>query len=471
MRETDDIERLFQESFEGFEATPPASVKTAIDHEIGTKNRKMWWLLAILFLLTTTIALGLFLSDNNTARNKKSSELAQAESSTPSHSENEQDPQNGKFKGSSSSENAEHSAQAGQKGKQTFITKRNIVQKQSNQYTVSVEHKSPKTTKQLAGNKTKTGRIGGDNKSEKKSSSGANSVGNSSGTPPISTTFVNNNSGNNGNNTTSKNAGATTTSDSTHTADTAPKDSLINKIPDSTEHTSVASTSNNPPPKSDTPAKWMASLYFGPQFDVQHSKYDYKSLKAAPSFRPSLEINRSLIAGYGLTTGIGYISQSERYRVITYTMDSVFVGIDSIAIYDQQNPDSIIGYQQVNVYESDTIEHNHDLTSKVSTVFIPIYVTKHFEFNENWGLLVNAGAVFRISSITSPKDSFPDPFPTQYKTGVMLSGRIQGTYTKGNWMFSAGINGGYYLKPPLGYYEFNKPRYFISPQLGIHYRF
>lgn len=478
MRETDDIERLFQESFEGFEATPPASVKANIDRELAAKNRKMWWLLALLFLLTTTVVVSLLISDTETKRNNQSTELAGASNPSTTSSESGHHEQNGKFEGleakKTKTDSTQYNEDASVNQTRIAIDKRDITSQPKDQTTKGLRAESspplknqlPATRKQKTKKPVKqqtTGKQGVKTNPTITSSGDGSSTPQDGSTPP--TTLAGGSTGTEGTNQATDPTGEKSTkSDSLTTAGTAPKDSLTAKIPDSTGDESKAG-----PSKPDSPAAWMASLYFGPQFDVQRSKYDYKSLKAAPSFRASVEINRNLVAGYGLNTGVGYNAQNETYTVNTYSIDTASTWLDSIPIFDQQ--DSIIGYNYFTNYDLDTTETNHTLSSKVSTLFIPIYVSKHFEFNQNWGLLVNAGAVFRISSITSPTDSFPEPLPVQYKTSVMLSARVQGTYTRGSWMFSAGLNCGYYVKPPLGYYEFDRPRYFFSPQVGIHYRF
>ena len=472
---------MFQESFEGFEATPPDSVKIAIDREIGGKNRKMWWLLAILFLLTTTVVGALLLSKDETTRTNQNTKLASTGESSELSAENDSPEGSGVFKDTRTSEHRHQSKSIRLNSDNT--KKKSIVgsEKQSgilnkqDHTTGSKQKQSTKVGKQTSDKQAKkSGKIG---KGGKQNHSGQNNLSATTGSENSSGTISASGNGSSGTNSdgnatgnaTAKTNEEPTKSDSTKTVAETSKDSLVNKLPDSSESAGTTASNSNPPPKKTSPALWMASLYFGPQFDIQHSKYDYKSLKAAASFRPSLEINRSLVAGYGLTTGVGYNALNETYTYTTSSIDTASTWLDSIPIFDQN--DSIVGYTYFTNYDLDTTVNNYPLSSKVSTVFIPIYLTKHFEFNNDWGLLINAGATFRISSITSPTDSFPESLPVQHKTGVMLSGRIQATYTKENWMFSAGFNGGYYLKPHLEYYEFDKPRYFFSPQVGIHYRF
>ena len=56
MKEENNIDRLFQDAFAGFEVTPPDSVKATIDQQIGSKRKGGYWLfgsLAVILLLTT----------------------------------------------------------------------------------------------------------------------------------------------------------------------------------------------------------------------------------------------------------------------------------------------------------------------------------------------------------------------------------------------------------------------------------
>jgi hypothetical protein len=54
---------------------------------------------------------------------------------------------------------------------------------------------------------------------------------------------------------------------------------------------------------------------------------------------------------------------------------------------------------------------------------------------------------------------------------MTLSGRVHATYKWKNWMFSAGFGGGWDLGIPASYANYDRKRYWITPQVGIHLTF
>lgn len=482
MKETDDIERLFQESFEDFEATPPASVKTAVDRAIAQKNGGMWWLFAVLFLLTTTALIGFFLFDTETIQKSGQTQMAgKSDVKEKPLSRSEYPEGNTKNQQAGETERLEtigNPTNRNDSGHQAIASAKEPEGAKQSDHGIPVQQKSTKTTQPKASVQT--------GKPKKAEKTGTPSNGKSSGTL--------NGSGENGSSGNIHSAGAVPgktngtsdeASNSTGSSDEATKkkeepkpfdepaealkDSLAANLPDSRTSINNSGTvlSQNLNPTNNGTPKWITSFYLGPELNPHQSG---SSLKISPSIRTSFEINRSLIAGYGLNTGLGYYAQQENYRLEKTTINT-YTTVDSIPVYHPVDTDSIIGYQHYTVYDQDTMVTSQTVSSRVSTVFIPVYISKHFEFNQKWGLLVNAGAVFRISAIKAGSTSPEEPEPVQYKTGIMLSGRLHGTYRMGSWMFSAGLNCGYYVKPPLQYQGLDKSRYFLSPQVGIHYRF
>lgn len=193
-------------------------------------------------------------------------------------------------------------------------------------------------------------------------------------------------------------------------------------------------------------------------------------LTERPAFQFSAEVNRSLWNGYGVSTGFQYASRSETLNKTTTTSDSTLSWVVT-PIYDQQVPDSIIGYDSVMQTQLTNTQHLYQQVNRIQSFGIPLYVTKHFEFGDNWGVLVNLGTVFQFYKVTlGATDNIPAPVVHDFSVNVV--GRVHATYRfTGGWMISAGLSGGWDLKPAAVYVGMDRKRYYLTPQIGLHYSF
>lgn len=247
----------------------------------------------------------------------------------------------------------------------------------------------------------------------------------------------------------------------------AEKNDAVNEIAavDSTNE-----QTEKPKKEPNTEKNWMGSLYAGPQWGInsipKDPAYDFTE---KTSFYFSAEINRNLFAGFGATTGVGYTSRSETVTYNQFTYDSLYLGIDSIPVYGEPNfPDSITGYTYFNNYQIDTTKTQQVQTNGIHTVAIPLYISRHFAFSDKWGMLVNAGAIFRFNSFSTGNQG---PVPVTNAFTISPTLRVHMTYTQNNWMFSLGVNGGIDLKQALIYEGIDRKRSYLTPQFAVHFRF
>ena len=504
MKEDNNIEDLFRSSFDHFEVAPPPVVKEAIDRSIGGSSKKrIWWFSALVMLLGAASLLFFFTQSNGKQDDRLSTnQLASTQSgtnhsSTTANSNTNQsthekstsftDQSNNKSTSSTQKDNTSKQAthsngnQDGSSDGSGNNPLKSAKSKSGNKQPSSVKTLSKKSgkAKKTSGKSTK--------KSPKKRSK------NDSGTPgfdqlstldlseialnDLGKSLGDDHSSNEGNGKSdptegNENGVGSTLPEKSDSISGKPKEPIITQAPDSTK-----TDGKDPKPKKEksTESNWLASIYVGPSFGMNSKSNDaLKSVSEKPSFQFSAEINRSLFKGYGLSTGFGFNQRQETFKLTNLQiLDSAIVVFDSIPIYGNPNvPDSITGYQDTTYYYDDTLSTDFNQVNRIQTIGIPLYFTKHFSFSDQWGLLVNAGAVFQFNKyVTTQQASLMIPAPTVNNFSMNVTARIHATYTWKQWMFSAGVSTGWELKQALIYEGLDRKRYFITPQFAIHFRF
>jgi len=470
MKDLKNIEDLFKETFNDFESIPPTSVKAAVDGAIKKKKGGLWWLPVLALLLAALPLAYYYTSDSNIAReksntlsisgnyssnrNEKNAETsASFETSTTKHiATHKEDKQKGAYAPANSGENKAKKSHD-TPDKQTFNAKKTKTKTTKPQVVVVPKKKQAAKNKKtpitaINPSPQKTTGMGNDQSTEDDNKTkGVNLTekpGNIKDTLPDE-----------------KLASNPVKKDSTTTP-------VIAKLPDSTKEPSV-SPPDKTPSANNSAKNWTASLYFGQQYErAQSSDKAYSVLDPQPAFKFSGEINRTLFSGYGVSTGLGYYKVNDKYETFTYENDSTVTSVDTIPIYDQN--DSIIGYDYVFHYD-DSTQINHPFNYSISNIIIPVYLSKQFDLGNNWGMLVNAGAVFRMSKVTGGPVAPYGKDPVIVRNSFMISGRAHATYKWDNWMFSLGFNAGYYVKPPVQYHNIKTTRSFITPEIGVHFNF
>lgn len=484
MKEDQNIEDLFRASFENFEVAPPPSVKAGIDSEIGNgKRKRIWWISSIVLLLLMTTGGWMLYTSSAVTGTKKT--LA-AEQSSLSKEQN-----NGSGKRSSeqsfSTESDQHKDSVTEKGTSEAATQLPVVHEKAEttkniqgQTTVSRKNTRPKYSRERVGyqSKTKTKKPGSIKPAKAKSKSAqstdlpSETIGSeraaygSENTIPV-------------NNLIKERSGKQVLREvqsplSEKLADRAAKtersdDNSENQVA-SVDSTTLTAEKPETKQKPTSAKNWMGSLYAGPQWGLntipKDPAYDFTE-KTSLYF--SAEINRNLFSGFGATTGIGYTSRSETVTYNQFTYDSLYLGIDSTPVYGNPNfPDSITGYTYFNNYQIDTTKTQQIQNNSIQTIAVPLFVSRHFTFSEKWGMLVNAGAVFRFNTFSAGNVG---PAPVTNAFTVSPAVRVHLTYSLKNWMFSAGVSGGFDLKQAMIYEGIERKRSYLTPQFGVHFRF
>ena len=480
MKEDQNIEDLFRASFENFEVAPPPSVKAGIDSEIGSgKRKRIWWISSIVLLLLMTTGGWMLYTSSAVTGNKKT--LAAEQSSLNEEQMNSSgkrdadhpismDSNENSMKEKSSSEAATQLPNAPNNAETTKNSQEQI--------TVSRKNARPKHTRERVGyqskNKTKKQGSFKTAKTKKKSSQGTSSNetnGSESGTFGFENTIPEKSA-------VIRQSGKQVLMEvqsplSTKLADRAAKTKSSDNTEDqivSVDSTTQASGKPDPKKQPSSAKNWIASIYAGPQWGLnaipKDPAYDFTE-KSAWYF--SAEINRNLFRGFEATTGVGYTSRSETVTYNQFTYDSLYLGIDSTPVYGNPNfPDSITGYTYFDDYQIDTTKTQQVQNNSIQTIAVPLFVSRHFMFTDKWGMLVNAGAVFRFNSFSTGNSG---PAPVMNAFTISPAVRVHLTYSLKNWMFSAGVSGGFDLKQPLVYEGIDRKRSYLTPQFGVHFKF
>src|SRR3989338_7078218 len=494
MKEDNNIEDLFRSSFDHFEVAPPPAVKEAIDSKIGGASNKRggWWIFGLVVLLGTTSLLFFF---NNSSDKQGTSTHQLASGETPANNTNSKTTDHSKNNSSATRSSKSSSGQPGESNTSLSATDSGTkkgIYSEGNQSNSLVEQESinPKSHKSAKNNQTAPKKTNG---SKKKGVSGKKSAGKKNNTETLgfnelsALDLTNNalnppgddgnnpgNSSNEGNGKSDPKNSGTSDTDPPKKTDPVVTDPKENPVtPQAADSTENKVNKTKPPKNKNAGGNWLASLYAGPSFGINSKSNDeLRSVSEKPSFQFSAEINRNLFAGYGLSTGFGFNQRQETFKLTNLQiLDSAIVINDSIPIYGNPNvPDSITGYQDTTYYYDDTLSTDFSQLNRIQTIGIPVFFTKHFKFSDQWGLLVNAGAVFQFNKV-SIGELNGMPAPTINDFSMNVAGRFHLTYTWNQWMFSAGVSTGMELKQAVIYEGLDRKRYFITPQLGFHFRF
>jgi hypothetical protein len=500
MKEERNIDELFRSSFEDFEIAPPASVKKTIDSRIGgeSSSRKGWWFSVLILLIGAGVFAAFYFGRSEAPQHQVAGAMASNTPSASNHvrsSANNTHTASAHSAGKSGSTTAAHPASSnGQSTTAGQKTGNDHSTSSSGKLTASGKLYSGKGTIQAADNTPgKKATIGGKTGKQQTTGKGPKSGSTAAGGGPTDTGTGYASSDGSGNGGSGGPTGGAITDPVKPASPVVPdpeqlkKDSVlalqkeqhlpagkagkkdsIARIDDSSyeENTPAPAKPGNKP--EDLPL-WMASVYAGPQFGFNRmSSEQSKTFTEKPAFQFSGEINRSLFAGYGLSTGLNYSTKREESLEFTTTEINTYTTFDSIPIWNQ-NQDSIIGYDVIIVDHSDTIESVYRQVNTVSAFGFPVYLNKQFRFGDRWGMLVNAGAQFNFYKITLGAAGDTTSPPQTNDFSVNIVGRVHATYRWNNWLFSAGVAGGYDLKPAIIYQE--RKRYYLTPQVGVHWTF
>lgn len=456
MSERNDIDELFRSSFEGFEVSPPASVKEAVDNAIdGRRKRRLpFWIW--LPVLLVSISGFLLLSQQEGQQlpvSSKSDDHSLTNGKTMPGVNRAQDLRQLPQPEAISSDETQLSVPAAAMEPETVVKADRPKPFSNRKKTTKPYASSPFNGKNLH---STTGSIGEDNLLAM-ADSGSSSVHDSASVPA---------------NETKSNAAD---SFSTTPADSTVTDPSSEQKADSVKPQAADVTEDEKP---DELKKWELSLYGGPSLGLNTGNHLEVAEKG--SLLLSLEINR-YFGNFGVHSGLGYGQRKDELEMEHETTDVTFLGYDSIAIYDPDNPDSIIGYDTIGVYESVTKLEYERSNYAVSSFSIPIGVSWRHRFGTSpFGLRASGQVNFNFqqakqlswSGVEGSDTSGAQPTMMNInRVGVSTNLRVHLTYEWQRLTFSAGLAGGMDFRPTVIPEGYTRKRYYLTPQLGLHFAF
>jgi hypothetical protein len=490
MKEQDEIKDLFKDSFDGFEVTPPTSVKINIDQKISqiqTKGKLKWYFVAGISVLILVFTVLLF--------NRDKSNASTAHLATNGISEYDDKTSNGiseygdKTKASEASE-IESKLNSASKENQT-IDNNSSTSKNSK---TALKKTSLKTSKQL--DKTVNQQKFGSSKKIKNTSANSNVKNTSKAKTNISHTKKKkqkksrkkypNKKINPDEITplvyehpyrlkTEENIDGQETIVATIEKNDPSKNTYIdsNSIANADSLNSIENDSLEENyrmvdvPKVKRP--WLFSLKTGTSLGFnQLNATPALSLKEKSSFFIQTEFAYYLNSKMALSSGVNYqnnfenISQDQTIlgdSVIlsynyTYVLDSMQTVVDSIAIP---------------VYGQDSTTINFANSYQVYAIGLPIMFQYSFEFNPKLFLDLSAGAILNLQGSRTNFEYLNTSNRTVNQFGVKACLRTQLRYQFSNWGVSLNTNFGYDFKPVQSWENVTRKRSYLDLGVGIHY--
>lgn len=514
MKEENNIERLFQDTFEGFEMTPPPAVKSAIDKGIATKRGGMGWFLgALIVLIIGSLFAWKFLSttnntsnhpqlaqteqeDNGTAEDNvseassaavasvKSTDLssknAQNESllvkETPSvrgKNENNQSTQkNGEVVLPSSKEEQNNTNQNAKKetNKQTNLRTKQEQTKTALKPVKSNTNPKRKQAKALKNRVVSPVQVN-ENKETIRSSKVTNPYNGNNGLTKNEIFSPTSSSVNSSSSSTTNDNGIQKTTSDTATS-LANNNATIDTANAANSNSSVV---NNEQPNNNKPAdknsnnsyNWMIALNGGPTFGSRAAS-EGLSIKEKTGYQFGIGVTRSFNTSLPLAVGLDfeYGSRKENY-IQQIGTDSTYYFLDSIPIYDSVFTDSIVGFQVFQNSDSTTfysyINSGATVNRYAFGLSIPITVFTSNQF----GVIVTPGFRYSLNTFV-----FNDGSPSlklasyHYKIGLDLY------YDWKRFRFSAGLDSRFeQLSKNTNQFTQDRSRWMFVPNVGVGFKF
>jgi hypothetical protein len=485
MKEENNIDRLFQDAFAGFEVTPPDSVKAAIDQQIGSKRKGGYWLfgsLAVILLLTT---ISWWFWPNAAQSTKATSPVIANEQVEGSRTE--ASTQKDLSSAPSALKDQEHqSAKTTEPVNPSLDPERNIQPKNTETESgvaSSSERSAPVNKKQK--NKTYKTKPA---KATKQTTTYPNdpiaAINNAqAGTTKVNTLGDNSTQGSQqSNGTTQKpsdripvkpldsldaplaaNNGSSTDPVKTNPADSSNGSVASNPAPNKTTmNPAPAASSNNKTPR------WNIYALGGPAYSMRGSS---SSVEVYNKWGYGIEVGggRQLFSDKQIFAGVDfdYGKSGEQFGEKITVIDSVHV-IDTIMITDPQFPDSVIGTQIIDTTYFNPVEQQVITNASIQRFGFGINGQFPLYTGTNWGVLSQVG--LRYGQVRYTLD---DSLASQYKLNSMqVRLGFFAYYDYRRFRFMAGLNSRYeyHLSATNAYFD-KRSRILLAPQVGVAFKF
>lgn len=474
MKEQDEIKDLFKDSFDGFEVTPPASVKINIDQKISqiqSKGKLKWFFFAgiSVFILVLTV---LFFNREGS----KDSKINLASNGISEYSD--------KTKVTKTPE-IESKMNSSSKENQTIDNNSNSSENNKK----SIDKTSLKTSKQL--DKTSKQHKNVKQKKIKNASANSNSDVTSKSNTKKKKTKRNRNKYpikkikpdeikqedyenpyklRKEDNIDGRETIVAAVEKNEHVQKTAldlnaitNADSLARLLNDSLEENYRMADV----PKVKKP--WLFSLKTGTSLGFnQLNTTPALSLKEKSSFFIQTEFAYYLNSKMALSSGVNYQNNFENIsQNQTVFGDSVILSYNYTYVLDSMQ--NIIDSIAIPIYGADSTTINSTNSYQVYSIGLPIMFQYSFEFSPKLFLDLSAGAILNIQGSRANYEYLNTSSRTVNQFGIKACLKSQLRYQFSNWGVSLNTNFGYDFKPVQSWENITRKRSYLDLGVGIHY--
>lgn len=530
MKQNDEIENLFESTFEDFSVEPPPSLKTAIDEKINFKKgfNKLWVFIPLIVLLLSFVGF-IFVDNSNPLNDPNSSQLSASENSNINNNEALHSKYQSENKSKSNEKISEKRLNGNESIKNTDnrieksennTLRKSDVDKKSNNSTAYKYTSAKELTQKNAGSLTLKTNSSNKNKSVKNTNSKnkkAISKTNRTLSSPdkeksIGHTMDNANHSNSGNdpeNRTGKSNDINLTNiddkkgvsensikkgsdDKTEGNNSNPNNNSTNNLDnksDSTENKNDITSNSNPTDSlplsvtltdttknkeenSSSTASWLLSARFGSSLASNSiTNKDYK-LSETNAFFINTEVSYLFKNNFNISSGFQYNKLTNKLLYSTMKYNYIAIGIDSMIIPSDTtgNPGDTTIY--FTVYDSSLVDVVYDQIYSQSSISIPIYLGYNYKINDKWFIDVNGGLMFSYQKAIRISSDPLVPDPTIRSFGLKGCIRPQIRY-QFNEKFGVSINTnlGYDFIPAMNWTGTSRTRLYSEFGIGIHYHF
>jgi hypothetical protein len=489
MKEQDEIKDLFKDSFDGFEVTPPASVKINIDQKISqiqSKGKLKWFFFAGISVLILVLTVLLF--NREGSKDSKINLASNGISQYGDKSSNGISEYGDKTKATETSE-IESKLNSASKENQAINNNSNASENSKK----SLEKTSLKTSKKL--DKTNKQHKNGNQKKIKNTSANSNSYVTTKSKTKISNTKKKKTKRNRNKypnkkikpdeikpvvfenpyklriddidgretivETVEKNYDEQKTAlDSNAIANIDSLDRILNDSLE--ENYRMADV-----PKVKRP--WLFSLRTGTSLGFnQLNATPALALKEKSSFFIQTEFAYYLNSKMALSSGLNYQNNFENISQDQIVLgDSVILSYNYTYVLDSMQ--NIIDSIAIPIYGADSTTINATNSYQVYSIGLPIMFQYSFEFSPKLFLDLSAGAILNIQGSRTNYEYLNTSGRTVNQFGVKACLRSQLRYQFSNWGVSLNTNFGYDFKPVQSWENITRKRSYLDLGVGIHY--
>lgn len=214
---------------------------------------------------------------------------------------------------------------------------------------------------------------------------------------------------------------------------------------------------------------WLLSLKTGSSLGFnQVNGQSNLALKEKSSFFIQTEIAYYLNSKMAISSGFNYQNNLENIsQDQTILGDSMIVSYNYIYVLDSMQ--IIVDSVAFPVYGQDSTAVNFENSYQVYSIGVPIMFQYTFDLSSKLFLDLSAGAILNLQGSKSNYEDLSTSNRTVNKFGVKACLRSQLRYQFSNWGVSLNTNFGYDFKPVQSWENVNRKRSYLDLGIGIHY--